>query len=183
MQYYCEDCKEAICSDCGMFGIKVILGLLCSAPRPPNHPPVQDLQLEQEQDPELAGKIRPKNIILPQERLLHKALDPETDDPNWPEEVLHRRILPDPDGTSRGIVPRQETKTRELARSQLPLDLVVRSLSWPNLPRTREQDREISHPGQRVDHRRHPQSLRKRKREGDIGRGVLLRNHVIVCEL
>jgi hypothetical protein len=28
MQYYCEDCTEAICSDCGMFGSKVIIKLI-----------------------------------------------------------------------------------------------------------------------------------------------------------
>lgn len=83
------------------------------APRPRHNAPIKDLQLEQEQDPELAGKVRPENLILPEEGLLHKALNPEANDPNRPEEILYRIILPDTNVTPGIRVSRQEVEAVE----------------------------------------------------------------------
>ncbi len=97
-----------------MFGVKVhIYGK--PAPRPRNHPPLSHLQLEQEQNPQLASKVRPKDLVLPQEGLLHKALNTKANDPNRPEKVFHRRVLPVTDVTPGRRVSRQEVETGELA--------------------------------------------------------------------
>ena len=81
-----------------MFGIKVRL-YDKAAPRTRNNAPLAHIQREQEQDIKRAGKVRPEDRVVPQEGVLHKAINPETDDPNRAKEVVYRRVLFVIDGT------------------------------------------------------------------------------------
>jgi hypothetical protein len=81
-----------------MFGVKVHL-YDKAAPRARNNSPLAHIQREQEQDIKRAGKVRPEDRVIPQEGILHKAVNPEADDPNRPKEVIYRRVLFVIDGT------------------------------------------------------------------------------------